>query len=300
MVVLCEDGEWGIWDLEGVLAGEKSNSAVVTGFLVGGVVGETWYNSTSKKPSHRGHDEGASDIAGRSPSARASSIVSAATSATSRRGQSRSLKAEDRIGLVGHLAVTLIPASSFFPTPATLSKGKSTTTIGSLQIHDEIITMVFGSVILALPSLRKFWKSEEVKIKKRAAQNVSAGTGAFNSVAWSGEDSKAEKEFLVLEGWDTNGATVTGLDVVPGEVGGEKVARILLGTSCRVVLVDAGEPIGDRRSIGRTARKAGPTDKIFANQKKSRVVMRGAMSGGGGGGGGGGEGGKGKRKVGFM
>lgn len=349
VVVLCEDGEWGIWDLEGVLAGEKSHSTVVTGFLVGGMVGETWYNSTAatkNKRSYYNHlrsDDGTSAPS----SAKASSIVSATTASSRHRRQSGSLRPEDRIGLAGHLSVTPIPSSSFLPTPATLSKGKSTTGMGSLQIPDEIVTMVFGSVILSLPSLQKFWKSQLPKIKKRAtaagANGSGSVSGSFNSISWNGgEDGKTEKEFLVLEGWDTNGASVTSLDVIvpplptppttttsssssttqqpnPADKNA-KLARILLCTTCRVVLVDAaGESLlfADKKRKGggilvgqARTKKSGPPAGTFANGE--RYVMRGghfpkttaaAVAGGdsvGGEGDGSGTGGKGKRKVGFT
>ncbi|RPA98717.1 hypothetical protein L873DRAFT_1844040 [Choiromyces venosus 120613-1] len=287
VVTLCEDGEWGIWDLEGVLAGEQEAGSVVTGFIVGGMVGETWYNNSSKKSSHGNHDENASEISGRSPSLRASSVISAGTSITSRRRRSGSLKPEDRIGLKGLLSVAPIGATSFFSNQATLVKGKSTTTMGSLQIYDEIVTMVFGSVILVLPSLKKFWKAEEIKIKKRAAQNVATGSGNFNSIAWSGEDGKVEKEFLVLEGWDTRGAAVGDLSVVPEDAEHSKTARVLLTTSCRLVLLDVGES-GNGKADEQLNASVKPVETGARLAERMNPTRRGVV------------GGKGKRKVGFM
>ncbi|KAG0632970.1 hypothetical protein HOY80DRAFT_994287 [Tuber brumale] len=283
VVVLCEDGEWGIWDLEGVLSGGQEAGSVVTGFIVGGMVGETWYNNSNKKPSHGNHEENASEISGRSPSLRASSVASAGTSITSRRRRSGSLKPEERIGLKGLLCVAPIGASSFFSNQATLVKGKSTTTMGSLKIYDEIVTMVFGGVILVLPSFKKFWKAEEIKIKKRAAQNVSTGSGNFNSIAWSGEDGKAEKEFLVLEGWDTRGAGVGDLSVVTGDAEHNKPARVLLTTSCRLVLLDVGDKRDEQLDATTKPVEAGAKLAERMNPTRGSVVD-----------------GKGKRKVGFM
>ncbi|CUS12300.1 unnamed protein product [Tuber aestivum] len=286
VVVLCEDGEWGIWDLEGVLSGGQETGSVVTGFIVGGMVGETWYNN-NKKSGHGNHDESVSEVSGRSPSLRASSVASGGASITSRRRCSGSLKPEERIGLKGLLCVAPVGASNFFSNQATLVKGRSTTTMGSLQIYDEIVTMVFGSVILILPSLKKFWKAEEVKIKKRAAQNVSAGSGSFNSIAWSGEDGKVDKEFLVLEGWDTRGAEVGDLSVVTGDAEHNRTARVLLATSCRLVLLDVGES-GNGKTDEQLDATAKPTEAGAKIAEGMNPTRRGVV------------GGKGKRKVGFM
>ncbi|PWW73201.1 hypothetical protein C7212DRAFT_366368, partial [Tuber magnatum] len=288
VVVLCEDGEWGIWDLEGVLSGGQETGSVVTGFIVGGMVGETWYNNNSnKKSSHGNHDESVGEVSGRSPSLRASSVASAGASITSQRRRSGSLRPEERIGLKGLLCVAPIGASSFFSNQATLVKGKSTTTMGSLQIYDEVVTIVFGSVILVLPSLKKFWKAEEIKIKKRAAQNVNTGPGNFNSIAWSGEDGKVEKEFLVLEGWDTRGAEVGGLSVVSGDVEHNKAARVLLTTSCRLVLLDVGES-GNGKTDEQLNAATKPTEAGVKPAERMNPTRRSVV------------GGKGKRKVGFM
>ena len=288
VVVLCEDGEWGIWDLEGVLSGGQEAGSVVTGFIVGGMVGETWYSSSSnKKSSHGNHDENTSEVSGRSPSLRASSVTSAGTNITNRRRRSGSLKAEERIGLKGLLCVAPIGASSFFSNQATLVKGKSTTTMGSLQIYDEIVTMVFGSVILVLPSLKKFWRAEEIKIKKRAAQNVGTGSSNFNSIAWSGEDGKVEKEFLVLEGWDTRSAGVGDLSVVAGDAENSGTARVLLTTSYRLVLLDVGES-GDGKIEEQSNATTKPAETGAKLAERMNQTRRSAV------------GGKGKRKVGFM
>lgn len=210
------------------------------------------------------------------------STVSTATGTTARRR--RSSGRPDLTGSQGLLSVTAVPGSSFFSTPASLNKGKSAT-MGGLQIHDEIITFVFGGTVLVLPSLRRFWKVEEAKILKRAnrASGASLGSGL-----WNGEDGKVDKEFVVLEGWNTNGAMVTGVDVVPpgrrdGEDGGG-MARVLLGTGCRVVVVDVKEP-------GLAAAVA----KATVGTATPKSVKRGGVKSNGAG-----ESAKGKRKVGFL
>lgn len=290
IIVLCEDGEWGIWDLEGVLS--RADAAAVTSFLVGGVVGETWFNNRKSTHTTGGYgDDGASDISGRSPNSRAMSIVSAATGTTAaaRRRHLSSVRA-DMTGGAGLLSVTPIPGSNSISTFASLNKGKSST-MGGLQIADEIITLVFGATILVLPSLRRFWQVEEAKMRKRA---VRTGVG-LGSGLWGGEDGRVDREFVVLEGWNTSGATVTGVDVVPPgmEDGGKEgaLARVLLGTACRIVVVDVKEPdtLGMKVGTGLGATAAAPT-VLGGGGRKGGLAGRSAA----------GESAKGKRKVGFL
>lgn len=290
VIVLCDDGEWGIWDLEGVLS--RAEAATVTGFLVGGVVGETWFNNRKSAHTSSGYgDDGASDISGRSPNSRAMSIASAATGTTAARRRHLNSVRVDLTGGVGFLSVTPIPGSNFISTPSSLNKGKSST-MGGLQIADEIITLVFGATVLVLPSLRRFWKVEEAKMKKRA---VRAGAG-LGSGLWGGEDGRVDREFLVLEGWSTCGAVVTGVDVVPpgmeeGKEGG--LARVLLGTACRVVVVDVKEPDGVGMGVS-----AG--FGVAATPTAVPTATTGGKRGGLAGRSGAGESAKGKRKVGFL
>lgn len=297
IIVLCEDGEWGIWDLEGVLS--RADAAAVTSFLVGGVVGETWFNNRKSTQTTGGYgDDGASDMSGRSPNSRAMSIVSAATGTTAaaRRRHLNSVRA-DMTGGAGLLSVTPIPGSNSISTFVSLNKGKSST-MGGLQIADEIITLVFGATILVLPSLRRFWQVEEAKMRKRA---VRTGVG-LGSGLWGGEDGRVDREFVVLEGWNTSGATVTGVDVVPPgmEDGGKEggLARVLLGTACRIVVVDVKEPdtLGMKvgTGLGTTAAAAAAPTVLGGggggSSRKSGLAGRSAA----------GESAKGKRKVGFL
>ncbi|KAH8151548.1 uncharacterized protein LAJ45_04169 [Morchella importuna] len=293
IIVLCEDGEWGVWDLEGVLS--KLDEASVTGFFIGGVVGETWYNNRKSHSNH--YDESVSEISGRSPSNRAMSVMSGGTGTTIRRRRGSS--ARDMTGGIGFLTVTAIPGSSFFSSTAVLDKGK-TTAMGGLQINDETITFVFGSVVMVIPSLKKFWRVEEAKMQKRSHKSGTLGMGL-----WNGEDGKAEKEFIVLEGWNCGGATVTGVDVIPpgrtkdGEWDGDSVstpegnvARILLGTSCRIVIMDVKESsavaaIKDSKTLAvAVASATGAASNRRAILPKANPVP-GTSS-------------KGKRKVGFL
>lgn len=288
VIVLCGDGEWGIWDLEGVLS--RTEAATVTGFLVGGVVGETWFNNRKSAHTQGGYgDDGASDISGRSPNSRAMSIASTATGTTAARRRHLNSARVDMTGGAGFLSVTPIPGSNFISTPSSLNKGKSST-MGGLQIADEIITLVFGATVLVLPSLRRFWQVEEAKIRKRA---VRAGAG-LGSGLWGGEDGRVDREFIVLEGWSTCGAVVTGMDVIPpgmeeGKEGG--LARVLLGTACRVVVVDVKEPdaVGMRVSTG-LGMATTPTATPATTGRRGGLVGRSGA----------GESAKGKRKVGFL
>lgn len=290
IIVLCGGGEWGIWDLEGVLS--RTDTATVTNFLVGGIVGETWFNNRKSTHATGGYgDDGASDISGRSPNSRAMSIASMATGTTAaaRRRHLNSVRA-DMTGGAGLLNVTPIPGSNFISTVVSLNKGKSST-MGGLQIADEIITLVFGATVLVLPSLRRFWQVEEAKMRKRA---VKTGAG-LGSGLWGGEDGRVDREFVVLEGWNTSGAVVTGVDVIPpgteeGKEGG--LARVLLGTGCRVVVVDVKEP---DTSVTRVGTGLGTTAKAKATPaavggRKGALASRSAA----------GESAKGKRKVGFL
>lgn len=202
------------------------------------------------------------------------STSSANTGTTARRR--RGSVAREHAG-TGLLSVCAIPGSSFFSTPASLKKGKSAT-MGGLQIHDEIVTFVYGGTVLVLPSLRRFWKVEEAKILKRASRGGSLGSGL-----WNGEDGKVEKEFVVLEGWGTWGAAVTGVDVVRGEEGG-RLARVLLGTGVRVVVVDVKEP-------GAEVVKVGVATTTPAGSGRRGIMSTGERTG---------ESAKGKRKVGFL
>lgn len=279
IIVLCEDGEWGIWDLEGVLS--RADAATVTGFLVGGVVGETWFSNrkSTHTPGSYG-DDGGSD---RSPSSRAMSIASAATGTTARRRHLNN-STRDLAGGAGVLSVTPIPGSSFISTPASLNKGKSST-MGGLQIADEIVTLVFGAAVLVLPSLRRFWAVEEAKMRKRAVR-TGAGLG---SGLWSGEDGRVDREFVVLEGWSTSGAAVTGVDVAPpGREEGKEgaLARVLLGTACRVVVVDVKEPGATAVNTSKSTTTATPV----GTGRKGGLAGRSST----------GESAKGKRKVGFL
>lgn len=153
--------------------------------------------------------------------------------------------------------------------------------MGGLQIHDEIVTFVFGTVILVLPSLRRFWKVEEAKLLKRSAK-AGAGLGAG---LWNGEDGKAEREFVVLEGW--GGAGVTSVDVVPA--GGEgKSARVCLGMATGVVVVNVLEAGAAKPEVKKSVGAAAGVTGI-----KSSFAPRTGVDGVGGSA-------KGKRKVGFL
>ncbi|KAL7270281.1 hypothetical protein RUND412_007022 [Rhizina undulata] len=303
IVVLCEDGEWGIWDIESALTGDSG--AVVAWFSIGGKVSEAWprLTDTSGREAKRQKIESGethpiySRASSSAPNSRKSSSVVTSSSISNSKKSSSSARPFSPAPLVnkvdGEVAVTPIPGSSFFSTPSLISASQRVGLgFGSrgtgIQINDEQLIFRHGDSLLVVPSLKVYCKSTESRRKRKR-----------DEFAENRRIERSEPASAVLSGWRIDGEIVGGVDVVSpppvldlgvrGDKDGDEerkkevVAKVLVAGERRVLVLEVFSNAEVKRNLARETKEVVGTKE--KSPKPESLVLKG---------------GKRKRKVGFL
>ncbi|KAI9825374.1 MAG: hypothetical protein M1819_000540 [Sarea resinae] len=226
VAVLLADGEWGIWDIEGVgpTAPKSLLGAAGTG-TVGISGGATtsfslrgWVDGSSASSTASRRDVSARTGGGGSNSSGRSGKLAPMTPST-RRVREEALFS----GPAGTTSSGGIPHGSL-----SVSSRQSTTNDDDDHDHDETVLIYYGANLFAIPSLLSYWR--------RQSQSSSSGGSLFNT---------SPDRILKIQGLDLKGELISnGIEQIPSTSAPPSMREILIPTNTRILILStpSGEP----------------------------------------------------------